>query len=52
MTCGRLDEAFNIIFDIVLRDPYAADGLAHKHGQPRCVTQEDTDKSRNDDSDH
>ena len=52
MTCGRLDDPFNIIFDIVLRDAYAADGLAHKYRQPHCVAQEDADNSCNDDSDH
>ena len=52
MTCGRLDEAFNIIFDIVLRDPYAADSLAHKYRQPHCVAQEDADNTSNNDGDH
>ena len=49
--CGRLDDPFNIIFDIVLRGPHAANSLAHKYRQPRCVGQEDADNTSNNDGD-
>jgi hypothetical protein len=49
---GRLNVPFNSARNIMLRGSYAADGLAHKHRQPRCVGQENADNSCNDDGDH